>query len=332
MALPDASSRILYGNTLPPTAGAQVGDVFFLTADIGDGRGLYICTADNVWTHLAWGGVGNTLPPGGADGDVFIVNGGPNIGIYQYYGGTWNIVGSPRVVDGPVTYNDFTNAGLWMPYGHPAATQSFVGNGLLIQGNLTFAANTYAVGMSGMMGLMRVYPDAAGDLDFTVVFDSYVRPTDLVNTRWFFALGVFNEVERMTGDEFAFFGYGGLTAVPGDEFRVGQITPGTGLLAAFANFAAAPPAATTFTMQVQIGNKNIGAYQIKALNFAQCTMDGGGGPLGGAIGVPNTYYWYPADFMGFRPFVGAIWDHTSQLAQARVTSFTVTTGRVILPF
>jgi hypothetical protein len=237
------------------------------------------------------------------------------------------------IVPGPVVYNDFTDASLWFQLGHPGVTQSFVGNGLLLSCNAFVAAGIPSRGMAGAIGLMRVLPDPVlGVLDCTVVFDTYVRPTDLGNQFWLYGLCMMNEVTRMTADEFAFIAYGGRDGALQDRFRSGLITAASGVLADYAFFATAIPAANTFTMQFQVRNKNMGAFLINALDFAECTMDGGGGPLGGAVAVPNSYYWHPSFAMGFRPFCGAIFDTHSQISTARVVSFTVTTGQVILPF
>jgi hypothetical protein len=241
--------------------------------------------------------------------------------------------GGTVITPGPVTYTDFSNRSLWLPIGHPSVTQTLIGNGLHLAGNVLIAAGIPSRGMSGVVGLFRILPDPVlGEIDCTIVFDQYIRPTDLGNQFWLFGQGLFNEVRRMNGAEFAFAAYGGRDAALQDRFRSGNITPGTGTLVDFAFFATAIPAATTFTINIQVRMKNVGAFYIQALDWAECTMDGGGGPLGGAVANPNTYYWHPSSFMGFRPFCGCIFDTVSQLAQARVTSFTVTTGQVLSPF
>lgn len=331
----DASSRILYGNTLPAVCDANVGDVFFLTADTGDGRGVYICIAANTWQHLGWGGVGPSLPPGGTDGDVFVVNSGPNIGIYQYFSATWNLYstsGGPTVTPGPVTYNDFTDTTMWIPVGSVDVTQSFVGNGLLLTGATARSANS---GLSGVTGLFTIFPDPVnGNMELSITFDSYARVTDhLANDEWRYGCLWLPRAGR-SNDDYCGMGYGGLSGGNQDFAALeeyGETLGGAGWVGASV-FPGAPPAATTFTITLQSlrmvwsGNNDHGFANLN------CTFDGGGGPLGGAIAQAGSYANAAQGLSGIRPFCGVWFNTTTNTGAARLVSFTVTQGQVVAPF
>lgn len=325
--------NVRYGNTLPPVCNPQSGDVFFLTADTGEGRGVYISTAINTWKRLGLGGSGTSLPPAGTDGDIFVVTSGPNIGIYQYYSATWNIVGGgPGITPGPTTFTDFSNAALWIPIGSVDVTRTLATSGMTLAGATARSVNS---GFCGVQALFQVFPDPLnGNMEFSVTFDNYVRSTDLLNNDEFrYGMMWFPGGQRDNNDTYCGVAYGGLSGAGQDFFALEEISETTGGAGwvGLAIYTTAIPAASTFTLLAQSlrmvwsGNNDHGFRNVT------CTMDGGGGPLGGLINQVNSALTGPSGIAGIRPFIGCWFNATSNTISARATSFTVTQGQVVSP-
>lgn len=328
----DATQQIDYGPTLPPVCGPNVGRCFFLTTDTVDGRGLYICTALNTWTHLAPGGVGPVLPPGGTEGDVYFVTGGVNIGIWQYIGGSWTLVnGGVDITAGPTTFTDFSDARYWLPIGCNYITRALATTGMTLTGNTARALHW---GACGVVSLFRVFgDDTTGDLEISVTFDSYSRVTDhFANDEYLYGVWLIGTGRGAAGaDDYVGAAYGGLSGGNQDFVCIMEMTLNNFDFGLGSTFPGAPPAATTFTITLQASDIVWTGSTCKAISNVAVTYDGGGGPLGGAVNQAGGYIQMPTGLNGFRLFVGAYHTVSSNTAVARATGVTVTTGRVVGP-
>lgn len=328
---PLVNYSVRYGNTLPAVCNPQSGDVFFLTADTGEGRGVYVCTAINTWKRLGLGGSGTTLPPAGTDGDIFVVISGPNIGIYQYFSATWNIIGVPRVTPGPTSFTDFSNQTLWVQVGSADVVQTFLAGGLVLTGATARAALS---GISGVTALFTVFPDPTnGNMEFQVTFDMYTRATDLLANDEFRFGCLWLPRGGRGNDDYSGMGYGGLSGGNQDFAALeqyGETLGGPGWVGASV-FAGAPPAASTFTITLLASRMVWSGNQDHGFSNITCTMDGGGGPLGGALAQAGSYINSGQAVSGIRPFVGCWFNTTSNTVIARATNFTVLQGQVVSP-
>ncbi|MCP5101871.1 MAG: hypothetical protein GY950_00745 [bacterium] len=306
--------------------------MFFLTADTGEGRGVYICTAVNTWRRLNVGGSGPVLPPAGNDGDVFILNVAP-WGIYQWYNLTWNIIGGggPTTTVGPVTFNDFSDAGLWLPIGSNYVTRALAPAGMTLTGNTARALHWSACGVSS---LFKVFGDpVTGDFEIEVTFDQYSRVTDhFANDEYLYGVWLVGSGRGAGGvEDFMGIAYGGLTGGNQDFVSCNDITPNNFDFSLGSVVAAAVPAATTFTLRLQASDILWTGSTAPAVSHIRAIVDGGGGPYQSAIAQVGGYIQMPVGFTGFRLFVGCYHTISSNTAVARATGVTITTGQVVVP-